>query len=139
MLQRIGRQKFTKALVCTTGARVTEVELRHEARADASRYGMLKLIKLSLHVLTGFWAQMVQWVGAVLAILGILTSSVVGVWGLVYWVRHDNFPGPLLLGGLVLFVLGLQGFLMAVLGEYLQRIQRDVEQRPMYYIDHELG
>ena len=39
----------------------------------------------------------------------------------------------------MLFVLGLQGFLMAVLGEYLQRIQRDVEHRPMYYIDRELG
>jgi hypothetical protein len=39
----------------------------------------------------------------------------------------------------VLFVLGLQGFVMAVLGENLQRIQRDVEQRPLYYIDRELG
>jgi hypothetical protein len=36
-------------------------------------------------------------------------------------------------------VLGLQGFVMAVLGENLQRIQRDVEQRPLYYIDRELG
>jgi hypothetical protein len=26
-----------------------------------------------------------------------------------------------------------------VLGEYLARIQRDVEQRPIYYIDRELG
>jgi glycosyltransferase involved in cell wall biosynthesis len=136
---RIGRQKFTKALVCTTGARVTEVELKHTARADTSRYGVLQLVRLALHVVTGFWAQLVQWVGAALAILGILTSFVVGVWGLVYWIRHDNFPGPLLLGGLVLFVLGLQGFLMAVLGEYLQRIQREVEQRPLYFIDHELG
>jgi hypothetical protein len=139
VLHRIGRQKFTKALVCSTGARVTEVELRHAERADRSRYGMLKLITLALHVLTGFWAQLVQWVGAALAIIGILTSAVVGLWGLVYWIRHDNFPGPLLLGGLVLFVLGLQGFLMAVLGEYLQRIQRDVELRPLYYIDRELG
>jgi glycosyltransferase involved in cell wall biosynthesis len=139
VLHRIGRQKFTKALVCSTGARVTEVELAHEAREDQSRYGMLKLVKLALHVLTGFWAQMVQWVGAVLAIGGILTASVVAIWGLVFWIRHGNFPGPLLLGGLVLFVLGLQGFLMAVLGEYLARIQRDVEQRPIYYIDRELG
>ena len=92
-----------------------------------------------MHVLTGFWAQMVQWVGAVLAIGGILTSVVVGAWGLVFWVRHGNFPGPLLLGGLVLFVLGLQGFLMAVLGEHLSRIQRDIEQRPIYYIDREIG
>jgi glycosyltransferase involved in cell wall biosynthesis len=139
VMHRIGRQKFTKALVCTTGATVTEVDLQHEAREDRSRYGMLKLIKLALHVLTGFWAQMVQWVGAILAIGGILTSGVVAVWGLVFWIRHGNFPGPLLLGGLVLFVLGLQGFLMAVVGEYLSRIQRDVEQRPIYYIDRELG
>jgi hypothetical protein len=118
---------------------VIEVELSHQARADASRYGVTQLVKLALHVLTGFWPQMVQWVGAALAIGGILTSAVVGIWGLTYWIRHDNFPGPLLLGGLVLFVLGLQGFLVAVLGEYLQRIQRDVEGRPIYYIDRELG
>ena len=139
VMHRVGRQKFTKALVCSTGARVTEVDLQNEARADSSRYSLLKLIKLALHVLTGFWAQMVQWVGAALAILGILTSVVVGIWGLTYWIRHHNFPGPLFLGGLVLFVLGLQGFLMAVLGEYLQRIQRDIEHRPIYYIDRELG
>jgi glycosyltransferase involved in cell wall biosynthesis len=139
VLHRIGRQKFTKALVCTTGARVAEVELAHAARADRSRYGLLALVKLALHVVTGFWAQLVQWVGAALAVIGILTALIVAVWGLVYWVAHHNFPGPLFLGGLVLFVLGLQGFLMAVLGEYLQRIQRDVERRPLYYIDRELG
>ncbi len=139
VLHRIGRQKFTKALVCTTGASVVEVELQHQAREGSSRYSGTKLVKLALSVLTGFWPQMVQWVGAALAIGGILTASVVGLWGMVYWVRHDNFPGPLFLGGLVLFVLGLQGFLMAVLGEYLQRIQRDVERRPIYYIDRELG
>jgi hypothetical protein len=139
VMHRIGRQKFTKALVCTTGARVTEVELGHAARDGQSRYGAFTLAKLAMHVLTGFWAQMVQWVGAILAIGGILTSVVVGAWGLVFWVRHGNFPGPLLLGGLVLFVLGLQGFLMAVLGEHLSRIQRDIEQRPIYYIDREIG
>jgi hypothetical protein len=100
---------------------------------------MVSLIKLALHVLTGFWAQLVQWLGTVLGVLGILTALGVGIWGIVYWIRYDNFPGPLLLGGLVLFVLGLQGLLMAVLGENLQRIQRDVEQRPLYYIDRELG
>jgi glycosyltransferase involved in cell wall biosynthesis len=139
VMHRIGRQKFTKALVCSTGARVVEVDLDHRARADRSRYGLVSLVKLALHVLTGFWAQLVQWLGAVLGAIGILTSLGVGVWGVVYWIRHDNFPGPLLLGGLVLFVLGMLGFLMAVLGENLQRIQRDVEGRPLYYIDRELG
>ncbi len=139
VMHRIGRQKFTKALVCSTGARVTEVDLDHRARADRSRYGMVSLVKLALHVLTGFWAQLVQWLGTILGVLGILTSLGVGLWGVVYWIRNDNFPGPLFLGGLVLFVLGLQGFLRAVVGENLQRIQRDVEGRPLYYIERELG
>jgi glycosyltransferase involved in cell wall biosynthesis len=139
VMHRIGRQKFTKALVCATGASVTEVELDHRARADRSRYGVLSLVKLALHVLTGFWAQLVQWLGTVLGVLGILTAFGVGCWGVVYWIRNGNFPGPLFLGGLVLFVLGLQGFLMAVVGENLQRIQRDVEGRPLYYIQRELG
>jgi glycosyltransferase involved in cell wall biosynthesis len=139
VMHRIGRQKFTKALVCATGARVTEVDLDHRARADRSRYGMVSLVKLALHVLTGFWAQLVQWLGTILGVLGILTALGVGCWGLVYWITNGNFPGPLFLGGLVLFVLGLQGFLMAVVGENLQRIQRDVEGRPLYYIERELG
>ncbi len=139
VMHRIGRQKFTKALVCSTGASVTEVDLDHRARADRSRYGLVSLIKLALHVLTGFWAQLVQWLGTILGVLGILTSFGVGLWGVVYWIRNGNFPGPLFLGGLVLFVLGLQGFLMAVVGENLQRIQRDVEGRPLYYIERELG
>jgi hypothetical protein len=126
-------------LGCPTDARVVGVDLDHRARADRSRYGMVGLVKLALHVLTGFWAQLVQWLGAILGVIGILTSLGVGVWGVVYWIRHSNFPGPLFLGGLVLFVLGLQGFVMAVLGENLQRIQRDVEGRPLYYIDRELG
>jgi glycosyltransferase involved in cell wall biosynthesis len=139
VMHRIGRQKFTKALVCSTGARVTEVDLDHRARADRSRYGLVSLVKLALHVLTGFWAQLVQWLGTILGVLGILTAFGVGLWGVVYWIRNGNFPGPLFLGGLVLFVLGLQGFLMAVVGENLQRIQRDVEGRPLYYIERELG
>jgi hypothetical protein len=39
----------------------------------------------------------------------------------------------------VLFVLGIQGFILALVGEYLGRIQRGVENRPLYTIDRELG
>jgi hypothetical protein len=43
-----------------------------------------------------------------------------------------------LLGVAVLVVLGTQGFILALIGEYLARIQRDVEGRPLYTIDQEL-
>src|SRR5581483_9040309 len=43
VLDAIGKQKFTKALVLSTGASVTEVDVGHAPRADASRYSPLRL------------------------------------------------------------------------------------------------
>ena len=38
----------------------------------------------------------------------------------------------------MIFVLGVQGFVLALVGEYLGRIQREVEGRPLYTIEREL-
>ena len=134
----VGKQKFTKALVLSAGASVAEVELSHQARADGSRYSPLRLVRLALHVLAGFWPQPIQWAGVLIgAICGVLTVAV-GVWGILFWIFNGDFPGLLFLGGLVLGVLAVQGFILALVGEYLGRIQRDVEGRPLYTIEREL-
>ena len=134
----IGKQKFTKALVLAAGARAVEVDLDHRAREDSSRYSPLRLTRLALHVLAGFWPQPVQWAGVLLGMLCGTLSLVVGVWATVVWVLNGDFPGQLYLGGLVLGVLAVQGFILALVGEYLGRIQRDVEGRPLYTIEREL-
>jgi len=36
-------------------------------------------------------------------------------------------------------VLGIQGFILALVGEYRGRVQRDAEGRPLYVIERELG
>lgn len=138
MLGAIGRQKFTKALVLSGGASVVEVDVGHAARQGSSRYSPLRLTRLALHVLAGFWPQPIQWAGVALGFTCSLAALVLGLYGLVYWVGEGDFPGPLLLGTLVLFVLGVQGFILALVGEYLGRIQREVEHRPLYTIDREL-
>jgi undecaprenyl-phosphate 4-deoxy-4-formamido-L-arabinose transferase len=135
----IGKQKFTKALVLSAGASVVEVDLSHQARADSSRYSPLRLVRLALHVMAGFWPQPIQWAGVTIGVVcGFLTAAV-GIWGILVWVVRGDFPGLLFLGGLVLGVLAVQGFILALVGEYLGRIQRDVEGRPLYTIDQELG
>jgi hypothetical protein len=63
---------------------------------------------------------------------------VLGIYGIAYWISESNFPGPLFLGAAVIFVLGVQGFVLALVGEYLGRIQREVEGRPLYAIEREL-
>src|SRR4051794_4465399 len=138
MLGSIGKQKFTKALVLSGGASVIEVDVSHAARSGASRYSPLRLTRMALHVLAGFWPQPIQWIGVALGVVCSLLAVALGAYGVVYWIDNANFPGPLFGGVAVLFVLGIQGFILALVGEYLGRIQRDVEGRPLYLVDREL-
>ena len=138
MLGSIGRQKFTKALILSGGASVIEVDVGHAARQGASRYSPLRLTRLALHVLAGFWPQPIQWAGVVLGFVCTLAATILGIYAVAYWIGESNFPGPLFLGAAVIFVLGVQGFVLALVGEYLGRIQREVEGRPLYAIDREL-
>jgi undecaprenyl-phosphate 4-deoxy-4-formamido-L-arabinose transferase len=138
VLGSIGRQRFTKALVLSVGASVVEVDVAHAPRQGASRYSPLRLTRLALHVLAGFWPQPIQWAGVLLGVLCTIASLALGIYGVVYWIGESNFPGPLFLGGAVIFVLGVQGFVLAVVGEYLGRIQREVEHRPLYAVEREL-
>jgi undecaprenyl-phosphate 4-deoxy-4-formamido-L-arabinose transferase len=137
MLGAIGKQKFTKALVLSGGASVVEVDVDHAARVGASRYSPLRLTRLALHVLAGFWPQPIQVIGITLGVVCTLGATALGAYGIYYWIDRANFPGPLFGGVAVLIVLGIQGFILALIGEYLGRIQRDVEGRPLYTIDKE--
>jgi undecaprenyl-phosphate 4-deoxy-4-formamido-L-arabinose transferase len=138
VLGAIGKQKFTKALVLSTGASVVEVDVGHAARADSSRYSPLRLVRTALSVLAGFWPQPIQWIGIALGVACSLAATGLGIYGVVFWITESNFPGPLFGGTLILFVLGIQGFILALVGEYLGRIQRQVEGSPLYTIAEEI-
>jgi undecaprenyl-phosphate 4-deoxy-4-formamido-L-arabinose transferase len=138
MLGSIGRQKFTKALVVSGGASVVEVDVGHAPRQGSSRYSPLRLTRVALHVLAGFWPQPIQWIGVALGVVCTLVATGLAAYGVFFWIDESNFPGPLLGGVLVLYVLGLQGFILALVGESLGRIQRAVEGRPLYTIDKEI-
>jgi undecaprenyl-phosphate 4-deoxy-4-formamido-L-arabinose transferase len=138
MLGAIGRQKFTKALVLSSGVSVQEVDVSHAAGRHASRYSPTRLVRLALHVVAGFWPQPVQWLGVTLGLVCTLASTALVIYGIVYWIVQANFPGPLFAGAGIVLVLAVQGFVLALIGESLGRIQRDVERRPLYTIEEEL-
>jgi hypothetical protein len=124
--------------VVSTGASVVEVDIDHQQRDGRSRYTWLGLIRVALHVLAGFWPQPIQWAGMIIGIASSLLSAVAGIWGLVFWIAQGDFPGQLFLASLVLAILGIQGFIFALVGEYLGRLQRDAEGRPLYTVGQEL-
>jgi undecaprenyl-phosphate 4-deoxy-4-formamido-L-arabinose transferase len=137
MLGAIGRQKFTKALVLSSGVSVEEVDVSHAASRSGSRYSPIRLTRLALHVVAGFWPQPVQWIGVTLGVVCTVAAAALGVYGVAFWITQSNFPGPLFGGAGIVLVLGIQGFVLALIGESLGRIQRDVEGRPLYTIEEE--
>jgi undecaprenyl-phosphate 4-deoxy-4-formamido-L-arabinose transferase len=134
----IGKQKFTKALVVSTGASVAEVDISHQQRNGQSRYSWLGLIRMALHVLAGFWPQPIQWAGMIIGVTSWILAFAAGIWGLVFWIAESDFPGQLFLAAIVLAIGGLVGFILALVGEYLGRLQRDVEGRPLYSVASDL-
>ena len=138
MLGAIGRQKFTKALVLSSGVSVEEVDVSHASAAHGSRYSPFRLVRLALHVVAGFWPQPVQWIGVTLGVICTLAATAIGAYGVGYWISESDFPGPLFAGVGIVLVLGIQGFVLALIGESLGLIQRDVEGRPLYTIEEEL-
>jgi undecaprenyl-phosphate 4-deoxy-4-formamido-L-arabinose transferase len=138
LLGSIGKQKFTKALVLTSGATVEEVDVSHASSGGGSSYSPFRLVRLALHVIAGFWPQPVQWIGVTMGLVCTLATGALGLYGVVYWIVRSDFPGPLFAGTGIVFVLGVEGFILALIGEYLGRIQRDVEGVPLYTVAEEL-
>src|SRR6476646_9308438 len=75
MLGSIGRQKFTKALVLSSGVSVEEVDVSHAPSRSGSRYSPIRLIRLALHVVAGFWPHPVQWIGVTLRLVCTLEQA----------------------------------------------------------------
>src|ERR1700694_5590728 len=91
MLGAIGKQKFTKALVLSGGASVVEIDVTHAARAGAPRYSPLRLTRLALHVLAGFWPQPIQVIGIWVGIVCTVSATALGAYGIFFWVDRANF------------------------------------------------
>ena len=133
MLGAIGRQKFTKALVLSGGASVVEVDVGHAPRA-----GRLALLAAAADAARAPRARRLLAAADPDGRHRARNSSArsrrsrSASTALVYWISSEDFPGPLLLGALVVAVLGVQGFILALVGEHLGRIQRVVEHRPLY-------
>ena len=75
----------------------------------SSRYSPLRLTRLALHVLAGFWPQPIQWIGVALGVVCSLAAAALGIYGVVYWIGNGDFPGPLFGGAAIVFVLGDPG------------------------------
>jgi undecaprenyl-phosphate 4-deoxy-4-formamido-L-arabinose transferase len=131
---------FIPALANMFARRITEVPVKHAERTKGqSKYSLVKLIRLNFDFMTGFSHLPIHAVG----VLGLLIAIVGFCFGLFLMLRR-LWVGPEVEGVFTLFAIlfvfsGLQMFGLALIGEYVGRIYREVRQRPRFVVRAELG
>ncbi|OQA22539.1 MAG: hypothetical protein BWY63_00778 [Chloroflexi bacterium ADurb.Bin360] len=127
--------RFVRAMVSWVGFRQIGVPYRRLARkAGETKYPFRKMFRLALDAVTGFSfipLKLALWTGALATGLGLLLAVVLLILRL-----NGNIPlaGQGLTASLILFIGGVQLFIMGILGEYIGRIYDEVRRRPLYIV-----
>jgi undecaprenyl-phosphate 4-deoxy-4-formamido-L-arabinose transferase len=131
---------FIPALANLFAHRVAEIPVGHaERERGKSKYGIFKLLRLNFDLMTGFSnlpIHLVGFMGVTIAFLGLF-------FGFMLIIRRI-FVGPEVEGVFTLFAIlfvfvGLNTLGLALIGEYVGRIYREVRGRPRFVIRQTLG
>jgi undecaprenyl-phosphate 4-deoxy-4-formamido-L-arabinose transferase len=131
---------FIPALANLFAHRVAEIPVGHaERERGKSKYSLIKLLRLNFDLMTGFSnlpIHLVGFMGVTIAFLGLL-------FGFLLLLRRI-FVGPEVEGVFTLFAIlfvfvGLNTLGLALIGEYVGRIYREVRGRPRFVVRQTLG
>jgi undecaprenyl-phosphate 4-deoxy-4-formamido-L-arabinose transferase len=131
---------FIPALANLFSRRVTEIPVGHaERERGQSKYSLIKLLRLNVDLMTGFSNLPIHLVG----VMGVAIAFLGLLFGFLLILRRI-FVGPEVEGVFTLFAIlfvfvGLNTLGLALIGEYVGRIYREVRGRPRYVIRRTLG
>jgi polyisoprenyl-phosphate glycosyltransferase len=127
--------RFVRILLAWTGYRQTGVLYDRDVRyAGKSKYGMLRLIILALDVVLGasnLPLRLGILSGLCVFILSLVMIAIIVVRKLFFGIQ---IPGYALLVTGIFFLGGMQLLLIGLVGEYVGRIFRQTQQRPLYIV-----
>jgi undecaprenyl-phosphate 4-deoxy-4-formamido-L-arabinose transferase len=131
---------FIPALAATFARKVTEIEVRHEARKKGTtKYSLFRLLHLNFDLMTGFSLLPIQFIG----MLGVIIA-LVGLAFALFLIIRRLVVGPEVEGVFTLFAInfvfmGAMIFALGVIGEYIGRIYQQVRGRPRFIVKKELS
>lgn len=134
------QDRFVRGLVAWTGFETARIEYDRPARhAGRTKYNPIKLFFLSLDAAVGFstkplrLATVLGFVVTIISLeeaLRILTEKI--IWGI-------PLPGYALQTVGLFFLGGVQLLLLGVIGEYIGRIYRHSQDRPLYIVGQRIN
>ena len=128
-------QRYLRGLRSWVGYRQIGIPVeRDERRAGASKYSLLKLLKLASDGIFAFSTLPLR-VASLLGALAMAVAILFGVYSLyVKFVSHQAPQGFTALVYLLTFFAGVILFFLGVVGEYVGRIYAEVKARPTYIV-----
>src|SRR5437868_9026714 len=141
--------RFIPIYASWSGARVTEIPVEHHARTMGhSKYGLSRTIKVVFDLMTIKFMASYQtkplyvfgWVGLLTLIVSFLCAVLAFLMKFASWPHHADFvQTPLPVLTTVMFVLGIQFFLMGLLAEMLVRTYHESQAKPIYAVKERIG
>jgi dolichol-phosphate mannosyltransferase len=134
------QDRFVRGLVAWSGFKSASVTFDRPARQHGStKYKPLKLLMLSLDAVIGFSIRPLRFattVGFLVTLVSVVMVSILFVQRMFHEVPYSGYA--LLASGLF-FLGGVQMLLLGILGEYIGRIYRQTQNRPLYLIQEKIG
>ncbi len=144
--------RFLPELASAIGAKVTEVPVNDRARQHGkSKYGPLSrtprvlLDLFTIIFLINFFTKPMQFFGSIAfisSLTGFLISAILAITKIYYGITggwsgfHSYQIGgrPIFLLSILLIILGVQFFMMGILGEMIMRTYYEARDKPPYYV-----
>jgi polyisoprenyl-phosphate glycosyltransferase len=133
--------RYLRGLTVWPGFRTAHISIERPPRLQGkTNYNFRRSLLVALDGLVGFSIvplRLVTMLGAIITIASFLA-------GLGYLVARIVYPAPFGTGWTSLFVSiffmgGVQLTILGVIGEYIGRIFIEVQNRPVYWIDYDMG
>jgi len=130
------RNRFVRGMFSWIGFKQTAVEYERSARTRGeTKYNYFKLTLLSIDALVSFSLVPLRICIAFGLIITILSFFITAVIVLQRLVWDLNIPGYALMTAGMFFLGGVQLIFLGVLGEYIGKIYKQVQGRPLYVVD----
>lgn len=135
------QNRYIRGLVSFVGFKQTPVYFDRDARfAGRTGYSISKMLKLAFDGITSFSTkplQLITQIGTLATLLGFFTCIYLLLSKLI-WPQAAITDWAIIVG-VVLFMGGVQLLSLGILGVYIGRIYREVQNRPLYIVDQVHG
>jgi len=129
--------RYIRGMVAWIGFRQVAFEYhRHRRAAGKTKYGFGRMVRLSMDALTGFSIRPLR-VASIASVILIGISAMLMIRVLLSWATGGTVRGWTSLIVTVLFIGGVQTFILGILGEYIGRLFVEAKRRPLYLVSDE--